>query len=59
MDTWLSEAIGEAAAKGLSTLIVTICEDVSVCHLEIALYRNGFSTERMARSGDKTIRVSW
>jgi hypothetical protein len=59
MDTWLSEAIGEAAARGLSNLIVTICEDVSLCHLEIALYKNGFSTERVVRSGDKMIRISW
>ena len=59
LDTWLSEGIKESASKGLSNLIVTIREDISLVHLEKVLYESGFSTERMVRSGDKTIRISW
>lgn len=58
-DTWLSKNIEENAKKGQHTFTTAIPSDTSLAHLEVILYHEGFSTEKITGCGGKMIRVFW
>ena len=58
-DAYLSKGIEESAKKGLCAFTTAIPSDVSLAHLEVILYHEGFSTERVTACGGKLIKIFW